>query len=172
MILVALGAGRLVRRFDRARFLADGVDEALRLLRKRDPAILLGAAGYMLFDVAMLGVCFVAFGNDVPPVGVLLVAYIIGQLGGLIPIPGGFGGVDGGLIGTLVIYGVDAGDAAVAVIAYRGLLLAIPALLGLPALAVLRRRLSTEAHDIAMCAPGQSVEVLGRGLVERPATVG
>ena len=99
---------------------------------------MVGAAGYMLFDVAMLGVCFPAFGNDVPPVGVLLVAYIIGQLGGLIPIPGGIGGVDAGLIGTLVIYGVDATDAAVAVIAYRGLLLAIPALLGLPALAVLR----------------------------------
>ena len=137
-----------------------------------DPLILFGAAGYMLFDVAMLGVCFTAFGNDFPPVGVLLVAYIIGQLGSLIPIPGGIGGVDGGLIGTLVIYGVDAGDAAVAVIAYRGLLLAIPALLGLPALAVLRRRLTSEAHDIAMCAPGQSVEVLGRGLVERPAPVG
>jgi hypothetical protein len=33
-----------------------------------------------------------------------LVAYIVGQLGGLIPIPGGIGGVDGGLIGTLVLY--------------------------------------------------------------------
>ena len=92
-----------------------------------DPAILVGASGYMLFDVAMLGVCFAAFGNDVPPVGVLLVAYIIGQLGSLIPIPGGIGGVDAGLIGTLVLYGVDATDAAVAVIAYRGLLLFIPA---------------------------------------------
>jgi uncharacterized membrane protein YbhN (UPF0104 family) len=172
VILAALGARRLVRRLSRARLLAEGVDEALRLLRTGDPAILLGAAGYMLFDVAMLGVCFTAFGNDIPPVGVLLVAYIIGQLGSLLPIPGGIGGVDGGLIGTLVIYGVDATDAAVAVIAYRGLLLAIPALLGLPALAVLRRRLSSEAHDIAMCAPGQSVEVLGRGLVERPAPIG
>jgi hypothetical protein len=37
---------------------------------------------------------------------------------------------------------------------------------------VLRRRLTNEAHDIAACAPGQSVEVLGRGLVERPAPVG
>ena len=118
----------------------DGVDEALLLLRTGDPAILAGAAGYMLFDVAMLGVCFAAFGNDVPPAGVLLVAYIIGQLGSLIPIPGGIGGVDAGLIGTLALYGVDPADAAVAVIAYRGLLLAIPALLGLPALAVLRRR--------------------------------
>ena len=168
-IALALGARRLAgafaRRSMRARLaagasaLGDGVDEALRLLRTRDPAILAGASGYMLFDVAMLGVCFAAFGNDVPPVGVLLVAYIIGQLGSLIPIPGGIGGVDAGLIGTLVLYGVDATDAAVAVIAYRGLLLAIPALLGLPALAVLRRRLRDEAHDIAACAPGEG----GRG---------
>ena len=136
--------------------------------RSSDPG---GAAGYMLFDVAMLGVCFAAFGNDVPPVGVLLVAYIIGQLGSLIPIPGGIGGVDAGLVGTLVLYGVDATDAAVAVLAYRGLLLSIPALLGLPALAVLRRRLRDEAHDIAACAPGDSVEVLGRGVVQRPEPI-
>jgi uncharacterized membrane protein YbhN (UPF0104 family) len=170
-------AGALARRSLPARLAAtatavgDGADEALRLLRTGDPAILAGAAGYMLFDVAMLGVCFAAFGNDIPPAGVLLVAYIIGQLGNLIPIPGGIGGVDAGLIGTLVLYGVDAADAAVAVIAYRGLLLAIPALLGLPALAVLRRRLRSEAHDIAACAPGESVDVLGRGVVPRPEPV-
>ena len=164
-------AGRLAQRSMRTRIVAaaeavgEGVDEALSLLRARDATILLGASAYLLFDVAMLGVCFKAFGNDVPPAGVLLVAYLVGQLGSLIPIPGGIGGVDGGLIGTLVIYGVDPADAAVAVIAYRGLLLAIPAILGLPALAVLRRRLATEAHDIAACAPGQAVEVLGRGTV-------
>src|SRR3954451_15426350 len=178
VIALVLGArqfaGVLARRSARARLVAaasaaaDGVDEALRLLRTGDPAILLGASAYLLFDVAMLGVCFAAFGNDVPPVAVLLVAYIVGQLGSLIPIPGGIGGVDAGLIGTLVLYGVDATDAAVAVIAYRGLLLTIPALLGLPALAVLRRRLRDEAHDIAACAPGETVEVLGRGLVRRP----
>ena len=66
-----------------------------------------------------------------------------------------------------MLYGVDATDAAVAVIAYRGLLLTIPALLGLPALAVLRRRLRDEAHDIAACAPGEKVEVLGRGIVRQ-----
>jgi uncharacterized membrane protein YbhN (UPF0104 family) len=166
-------AGVLAGRSMRARVVAAseavaaGVDEALEVLRARDPAILVGAASYLLFDVAMLGVCFKAFGNDVPAVGVLLVAYLVGQLGSLIPIPGGIGGVDGGLIGTLVLYGVNAADAAVAVIAYRGLLLSIPAILGLPALAVLRRRLRDEAHDIAACAPGQAVEVLGRGTVRR-----
>jgi hypothetical protein len=181
IIVLALGAGQaagaLQRRSMRAKLVAaagavgDGVGEAMRLLKTGDPMIYLGAAGYMLFDVAMLGVCFTAFGHDVPPAGVLLVAYIVGQLGGLIPIPGGIGGVDGGLIGTLVLYGVDPGDAAVAVIAYRGLLLTIPALLGLPALAVLRKRLQSEAHDIAACAPGQSVEVLGRGEVQRGVPV-
>ena len=125
--------GALARRSMRTRIVAaaeavgEGVDEALGVLRSRDPAILLGASAYLLFDVAMLGVCFKAFGNDVPPAGVLLVAYLVGQLGSLIPIPGGIGGVDGGLIGTLILYGVDPADAAVAVIAYRGLLLAIPA---------------------------------------------
>jgi uncharacterized membrane protein YbhN (UPF0104 family) len=175
LISLALGArstaGRLAQRTQRDRVarvfrvVGEGVDEALALLRAYEPLIILGAAGYMLFDVAMLGVCFAAFGNDVPPVGVLLLAYIIGQLGSLIPLPGGIGGVDGALIGTLVIYGVDVTDAAVAVIAYRGLLLSIPALLGLPALAVLRRRLQTEAHDIAACVPGDEVDVLGRGKV-------
>jgi uncharacterized membrane protein YbhN (UPF0104 family) len=181
IIALALAAGRvagvLQRRSMRAKLVAaasavgDGVDEALRLLKTGDPLIYFGAAGYMLFDVAMLGVCFAAFGHDVPPAGVLLVAYIIGQLGGLLPIPGGLGGVDGGLIGTLVLYGVNPGDATVAVIAYRGLLLTIPAALGLPALAILRKRLRNEAHDIAACAPGQTVEVLGRGEVRRGVPV-
>jgi uncharacterized membrane protein YbhN (UPF0104 family) len=164
-------AARLARRPMRTRIVAaaeavgEGVDEAVHLVKQRNPAIVVGASAYLLFDVAMLGVCFKAFGNDVPPAGILLVAYLVGQLGSLIPIPGGIGGVDGGLIATLVLYGVDPADAAVAVIAYRGLLLAIPAALGLPALAILRRRLRDEAHDIAACAPGQTVEVLGRGTV-------
>lgn len=178
-ILVALAAGRLAgavahrsrwRRVGIAfRHLSDGVSEAVMLLRTRQPELLIGTAGYMLLDVAVLAAGFAAFGSDVPSFGVLLVAYIVGQLGGLIPIPGGIGGVDGGLIGALVLYGVNATDAAVAVIAYRGVLLAVPALLGFPALAILRRRLSAETHDIAACNPGDQVEVIGRGLVRKPA---
>src|SRR4051794_12349921 len=75
-------AGAFARRSMRARLVAageavgEGVDEALAVIGSRNPAIAIGAAGYLLFDVAMLGVCFRAFGNDVPPVGVLLVAYL------------------------------------------------------------------------------------------------
>jgi len=145
--------------------LADGVDEALALLRDAHPGLLLGAAGYVLFDVAVLGVCFAAFGQEVPPVAVLLMAYLIGQLGGLIPIPGGIGGVDGGLIGTLILYGSGAVAAASAVIAYRGVVLVVPALLGVPAMLVLQRRLRQETTDIMACAPDAEVEILGRGRV-------
>ncbi len=87
--------------------LSEGVGEALFLLRTRQPQLLIGTAGYMLLDVAVLAACFAAFGTELPTFGVLLVAYILGQLGGLIPIPGGLGGTDGGLIGGLVLYGVD-----------------------------------------------------------------
>lgn len=132
--------------------LAAGVDEALALLRSGDPAVIAGAAGYMLFDVAMLGVCFAAFGLPVPPVGVLLMAYLIGQLGGLIPLPGGLGGVDGGLIGTLVLYGATATAAATAVLAYRALVLLLPLALGVPALHRLRGRLQGDAPAAAPCA--------------------
>jgi len=147
----------------------DGVGEAVRLLRS--PTMGIGSAGYMLFDIAVLGVCFPAFGNPLPPLDALLLAYIIGQLGGLVPLPGGIGGLELGLIGALVLYGVNATDAAVAVLAYRGLLLVVPALVGLPALASLRRRLQREEHDIAACAPGQAVEVLGMGRVQMPTAV-
>jgi uncharacterized membrane protein YbhN (UPF0104 family) len=145
---------------------AAGVEEALMLLRRSEPALLLGCAGYMLFDVAMLGVCFQAFGNAAPAFGVLLMAYLIGQLGGLIPIPGGIGGVDGGLIGTLILYGAGTTAAATAVLAYRGIVLLVPALLGVPAMLVLQQRLRKESHDIAACTPGDEVEILGRGRVK------
>ena len=72
----------------------------------------IGSAGYMLFDIAVLGVCFPAFGNPLPPVDALLLAYIIGQLGGLIPLPGGIGGLDLGLLAALLLYGINATDAA------------------------------------------------------------
>jgi uncharacterized membrane protein YbhN (UPF0104 family) len=129
----------------------------------------IGSVGYMLFDIAVLGVCFPAFGNPLPPVDALLLAYIIGQLGGLVPLPGGIGGLDLGLIGALVLYGVDATEAAVAVLAYRGLLLLVPALIGLPALMSLQRRMRREEHDIAACVPGQEIEVVGLGIVELSA---
>jgi uncharacterized membrane protein YbhN (UPF0104 family) len=64
----------------------------------------------------VLWVTFHAVGADVP-LSVVLMGYLIGQLGGLLPLPGGVGGIDGGLIGTLVVYGAPAAATATAVLA-------------------------------------------------------
>ncbi len=140
------------RRWARAaRALGRGVSEAVRLLRTGNPAIILGALGYWAFDNLVLWACFRGFGVDVA-LTIVLMAYLIGQLGGLLPIPGGLGGVEGGLVGTLIVYGVSARDAVAAVLAYRVIQFWIPLLLALPAFASLQRGLSRpERADL--CVP-------------------
>jgi uncharacterized membrane protein YbhN (UPF0104 family) len=89
----------------------------------------------MALDLAALSASFAATGS-LPPLGILLMAYVVGQLGGLIPLPGGVGGADGGVIGALVLYGTPLPDATAAVLAYRAFQLGLPAILG--ALALVR----------------------------------
>ena len=85
----------------------DGTAEAVQILRSGDRRVLAGSIGYWAFDNAVLWATFHAFGLS-PPLTVILMGYLIGQLGGLLPIPGGIGGIDGGLIGTLIVYGAPA----------------------------------------------------------------
>jgi uncharacterized protein (TIRG00374 family) len=106
----------------------------------------------MAFDIAVLGACFRAFGH-VPPVGVLAVAYIIGQIGGLIPVPGGIGGTEGGLIGVFVLYNTPLALTTAAVLIYRAIQLWLPALLGSVAFVQLRNALRRENETETMCAP-------------------
>jgi uncharacterized membrane protein YbhN (UPF0104 family) len=144
----ASGDGRVARA---ARTLGRGVSEALRLLRTGNPAIVFGSLGYWAFDNLVLWACFRGFGVHVA-LTVVLMGYLIGQLGGLLPIPGGLGGVEGGLVGTLVVYGVSLRDAVAAVLAYRVIQFWIPLLLSLPAFVSLQRGLNRpERPDL--CAP-------------------
>jgi uncharacterized membrane protein YbhN (UPF0104 family) len=129
----------------------DGVGEAGRLLRGHDVMLVGGAVGYWIFDNLVLLATFHAFGLS-PPVMVVLMAYLIGQIGGVLPLPGGLGGIDGGLIGAMIVYGIDPAAAAAAVLAYRVILFWLPLLTGLVALASLRRALEqNERADL--CAP-------------------
>jgi uncharacterized protein (TIRG00374 family) len=132
--------------------LSDGVRDAVTLLRQRQFGVIAGSLGYMAFDIAVLGACFRAFGH-VPPLGVLVVAYLIGQLGGLIPIPGGIGGIEGGLIGTFALYHTPLAAATVAILAYRAFALWVPGLLGSIAFVQLRATLRREAEPALMCQP-------------------
>jgi uncharacterized protein (TIRG00374 family) len=151
------------------RAVADGVDDALAMLRTRDPRLLAGVVGYMAFDLLVLWAAFRALGST-PPLALIAIAYVIGQLGNLVPLPGGVGGVEGGLIGALVVYGVEAVPATAAVLLYRAIQLWVPAGLGAVAFVQLRRMLRGEATEIALCKEGDVLEVLGRGpvVVSRP----
>jgi putative heme transporter len=71
---------------------------ALSLARARDPA-LVGAFLWWAFDIGVLWMCFKAFGQA-PPGGVVVMGYLTGTLGNVIPLPGGVGGVEGAMIGV------------------------------------------------------------------------
>jgi len=114
-----------------------GLREAICHVRKRDPA-LLGALAYWGFNIAVLWACFNAFGEP-PPWPVIIQAYFVGFLGNLLPLPGGIGGVDGGMIGALLAFGVDAPLAVPAVLSYRLFAFWLPTIPGAIAYFQLRR---------------------------------
>jgi uncharacterized protein (TIRG00374 family) len=131
---------------------ADGVDQAIALLRSHSFGVSVGSFAYMAFDIAALGFGFAAVGH-VPAFGTLVLGYLIGQLGNLVPLPGGVGGTEGALIGVFALYGVNLTEATAAVLTYRLFQLLVPALLGAPAFVVLRRRLMRADQPALICAP-------------------
>ncbi|MGE5747515.1 MAG: hypothetical protein ACM33U_09650 [Solirubrobacterales bacterium] len=77
--------------------------------------------------------------------------YLIGQLGGLLPLPGGIG-ASGGLIATLIVYGTPAAGNAAAVLGYRLILFWLTLVAGAIAFAALRRHMPS-GGELAACAP-------------------
>jgi uncharacterized membrane protein YbhN (UPF0104 family) len=125
---------------------------AVRALLEPREWRLIGPLAYYAFDNAVLWASFRALGHS-PPLEVIAMAYVIGQVGSLLPLPGGVGGIEAGLLGTLVLYGSAPAPAASAVLLYRAISLAVPLALG--AGACIRRRPS---------APGQASGRRGSGL--------
>jgi uncharacterized protein (TIRG00374 family) len=137
----ATRGGRLARLAQRlsnapAAFSA-GMREAVSHVRKRDPA-LLGALAYWGFNIATLWACFHAFGEP-PPWPVIIMAYFVGFLGNLLPLPAGIGGVDGGMIGSFLAFGVSPGLTVLAVLTYRLFAFWLPTIPGAIAYFQLRR---------------------------------
>jgi uncharacterized protein (TIRG00374 family) len=116
---------------------SSGVRTALDLVRARDPS-LLGAIAWWGFDIAVLWACFHAFGAS-PPKGVIVMSYFLGMLGNTLPLPGGIGGVDGGMIGAFTAFGVDVELSIISVLAYRAFAFWLPTLPGAVAYLQLRR---------------------------------
>ncbi|HEY1519317.1 MAG TPA: lysylphosphatidylglycerol synthase transmembrane domain-containing protein [Solirubrobacteraceae bacterium] len=131
---------------------ATGVQTAIGLVREKNPA-LIGAVAWWGFDIAVLWACFHAFGGS-PPKGVIVMAYFVGMLANALPLPGGIGGVDGGMIGAFAAFGVDAELSVVAVLAYRAFAFWLPTLPG--AVAYLQLRRTVQRWD------DERAEALGR----------
>jgi uncharacterized membrane protein YbhN (UPF0104 family) len=118
----------------------DGVEEAVAVIRERDPR-LLGAVGYWLFDNLALYACLAAFAH-VPAFWPVAMAYLVGMLANSLPIPGGLVAVEGGLVGMLVLFGVrPAGAVLGAVVIYRVISLWVPAIVGTLAFVSLQREI-------------------------------
>jgi uncharacterized membrane protein YbhN (UPF0104 family) len=128
------GGGRVA---SGAALLGGSIREALGLLRSGD-ARLLGAPAWWAFDAAVLWATFHALGEP-PSLAVLAFAYFAGQVGNTIPIPGA---VSGGMVGTLLAFGVAPDLALTSVLAYRAVAIWLPAPIGLVGLTALRARIA------------------------------
>jgi uncharacterized membrane protein YbhN (UPF0104 family) len=127
---------------------AQSIRDTRRLILHPDWRII-GAIGYLWFDIAVLIVCLHAAGTSLPLASVVL-AYQIGYISNSIPIPGGIGVLDGSLVGMLVVYGAHASAATAATVVYHGISLWIPAMWGTAAFLVLRR---TSGQPLTLRAP-------------------
>lgn len=114
-----------------------GLRDAVEHIRSRNPA-LIGAILFWAFQIAVLWAAFHAFGNS-PAIAVLIQAFFIGMLGNLLPIPGGVGGVEGGMVGAYTAFGVDFDLALVAVLVFRAFTFWLPLVPGVIAYFRLRR---------------------------------
>ena len=148
--VLVLGAPRLTARIagdhPRLAWLDDisvGIPSARRALA-RPSWRLLGGAGYLLFDIAVLWSTFAATGLR-PPLAALVVAYLVGYLANATPTPAGIGVLDAGLVGALALYGLPVTHAAAAVLVYHAIAFWLPTLGGTLAYARLRPRLGQPA---------------------------
>jgi uncharacterized membrane protein YbhN (UPF0104 family) len=142
---------------------ASGVRTAIALIRSREPGVL-GAVAWWGFDISVLWAMFHAFGSP-PSFTVIWMAYFVGTLGNLLPLPGGLGGVEGGMIGAFAAFGVDFNLSVLAVLSYRGISFWLPTVPGAIAYFQLRRTVARwreeESAQPAAEARGGSVEAAG-----------
>jgi uncharacterized membrane protein YbhN (UPF0104 family) len=114
---------------------------------------IIGALGYLWFDIAVLFACFAAAGH-VPPLAPVVLAYQIGYLSNFIPVPGGIGVLDGSMIGMLVLYGVGGTVATAATLAYHAISLWVPAVWGTIAFFILQK---TKTKPIVLRNPREEL---------------
>jgi uncharacterized membrane protein YbhN (UPF0104 family) len=112
------------RRYAALSYVVEGIRQAERELTRADWR-LLGALGYLGFDIGALGLTCAGVGLRIGAPALVL-AYIIGYGANSLPVPGGIGVLEGGLVGALVLYGAPAMPATAAVLLYHTIAFWIP----------------------------------------------
>ena len=153
-VIERLGPGRLEAVLTET---AASVRDTRRLMFHPDWRII-GAIGYLWFDIAVLFACFTAAGHT-PPLAPVVLAYQIAFLSNFIPVPGGIGILDGTMIGMLVLYGVGGTVAAAATLAYHAISLWVPAVWGTIAFIVLQK---TKKQPIVLRNPPEELKARPR----------
>ena len=130
--------------------LADAVADTRSLFHGGGWTSVLGAVVYLGLEVLVLWSAFFAIhARPVPDFAVVVMAYIIGALGGSLPLPASIGTI-GGIAGMLIVYGVDHNPAVAAVLLHQAIGLLVPLTGGAIAYATLRRQVGPirlRAHD-------------------------
>jgi len=103
---------------------------------------LFGAIGYLWFNIAVLWACFAAIGHQ-PPLMVIVLAYQIGWLANVLPVPGSIGVLEGSFVGMFVLYHQNATAAEAASVVYHAITLWIPLAWGTVSFIRLRRESGT-----------------------------
>jgi uncharacterized membrane protein YbhN (UPF0104 family) len=121
--------------------LAAAIEDTKQLLFRRGSwTTVLGIVGYLIFDVLVLWCAFLAVhAHPVPGFPIVIMAYIIGALGGSLPLPAAAGTI-GGIAGMLILYGVASHAALAAVLLHQAIALLVPLIGGTIAYAILRHR--------------------------------
>jgi uncharacterized membrane protein YbhN (UPF0104 family) len=138
----------------------EGIADAFVVSRSGWP--LLGATGWWVADCAALWAGFEAVGGR-PALSVVILAYMLGQLGNTLPLPGGVGGVEPLMLGIFSASGVNLGLAAAAVVCYRTISLGVQGIAGSAAFVSLASDLRAERRS----RPGSPAGPLSRGRVLR-----
>ena len=99
-----------------------------------------GALTGNLVGAAVLGLCLLAFGQQLPFAQLMVVQLGAGFLASLAPVPGGIGVQEAALTGALTGFGVASAPALAGVLVYRGVTFVLPPIVGVFTLRWLRRR--------------------------------
>jgi uncharacterized membrane protein YbhN (UPF0104 family) len=121
---------------------ATGVSGTVEVLRRRNWRVL-GTWVDLLGWIGALWAALYAVGEHLP-FTVVAMAYLIGQIAQVIPIPGGIGAIDAGVTGALVVYGADTSQAAAGQLIAHAIALLVPILVGGVGLVLLPRAINKQ----------------------------